>query len=135
MAESPRLLPLLDAHHAPPLFRNFSSTGKVPAGNVQPLFVSVDPERDTPEALAEYVPQFHPAILRLTGTPEQIEQTARNFAIYKERVGDPSAPDGYTVGHTSSILLFDPEVRFVRLFEHDASAEDIAGDLRARVQK
>ena len=105
------------------------------AEQVQPLFVSVDPKRDTPEALAEYVPQFHPAILGLTGTPEQIDKTASNFAIYKERIEDPVAPDGYTMGHTSSILLFDPEGRFVRLFDYNASPEDIVRDLRGRVQE
>ena len=104
------------------------------ADEVQPLFISVDPERDTPDALAEYVTQFHPSIIGLTGTPEQVDETAKSFAIYKERVEDPSAPDGYTMGHTSSILLFDPEGGFVRLFEYTASPEDIARDLEERVE-
>ena len=65
---------------------------------------------------------------------EQVDETARNFAIYKERVEDPSAPDAYTMGHTSSILLFDPEGDFVRIFEYTASPEGIARDLEERVK-
>jgi protein SCO1/2 len=103
------------------------------AADVQPLFVTVDPERDTPAALAEYVPRFHPAILGLGGTPEQIARTAETFAVYHERIEDPAAPDGYTMGHTSSILLFDPEGAFVRTYEHDRKAEEIAADLGARI--
>ena len=103
------------------------------AADVQPLFVTVDPERDSPAALAEYVPRFHPAILGLGGTPEQIARTAETFAVYRERIEDPAAPDGYTMGHTSSILLFDPEGAFVRTYEPDRKAEEIAADLAGRI--
>ena len=104
------------------------------AGGVRPLFVTVDPERDTPANLAEYAPRFHPSILGLTGTPEQIERTAKTFAIYRERIEDPAAPDGYTMGHTSSILLFDPEGAFVRIYEYDRSGAEIAADLADRME-
>ena len=103
------------------------------AGEVQPLFVTVDPERDTPAVLADYVPRFHPSILGLGGTPEQIAHTVETFAVYRERIEDPAAPDGYTMGHTSSILLFDPEGAFVRTYEPDRKAEEIAADLGARI--
>lgn len=103
------------------------------ATEVQPLFVTVDPKRDTPAALAEYVPRFHPAILGLSGTPEQIARTAETFAVYRERVENPAAPDGYTMGHTSSVLLFDAGGAFVRTYEHDRKAEEIADDLKSRI--
>ena len=103
------------------------------AQRVQPLFISVDPERDTPGVLAEYVQLFHPAILGLSASPEKLQETAENFAIFYEKVEEASAPDGYTMAHTSSILLFDPEGEFVRLFGYDASGEDIAADLRERI--
>ena len=80
------------------------------ADAVQPLFISVDGQRDSPEELAEYVPQFHPSILGLAGTPEQIEAAAGSFKIFYERVDDEAAPDGYTMGHTSQVFLFDPTV-------------------------
>jgi protein SCO1/2 len=103
------------------------------ADAVQPLFISVDSERDRPEALAEYVPQFHPSILGLSGTPEQIEAAAASFKIFYERVPEETAPDGYTMGHTSQVFLFDPEGAFVRLYGYGTPAPEITADLRARI--
>ncbi|TFL19465.1 SCO family protein [Jannaschia formosa] len=103
------------------------------ADAVQPLFISVDSERDRPEALAEYVPQFHPSILGLAGTPEQIEAAAASFKIFYERVPEEAAPDGYTMGHTSQVFLFDPEGAFVRLYGYGTPAPDITADLSARI--
>lgn len=103
------------------------------ADAVQPLFISVDSERDRPEALAEYVPHFHPSILGLSGTPEQIEAAAASFKIFYERVPEETAPDGYTMGHTSQVFLFDPEGAFVRLFGYGTPAPEITADLRARI--
>jgi protein SCO1/2 len=103
------------------------------AANVQPLFISVDSLRDRPEKLAEYVPQFHPSILGLAGTPEQIEAAARSFKIFYESVPEDTAPDGYTMGHTSQLFLFDPEGAFVRLFSYGTPASEITADLSARI--
>jgi protein SCO1/2 len=103
------------------------------ADAVQPLFISVDSERDRPEALAEYVPQFHPSILGLAGTPDQIEAAAASFKIFYERVLEETAPDGYTMGHTSQVFLFDPEGAFVRLYSYGTPAAEITADLRARI--
>jgi protein SCO1/2 len=102
-------------------------------GAVQPIFISVDSARDRPADLAAYVPQFHPAILGLSGTAEQIEAAARAFKVYHERVPDDSAPDGYTMGHTSQVLLFDPDGTFVRLYSYGTPASEITADLRARI--
>ena len=55
------------------------------------------------------------------------------FAVYRERIEDPAAPDGYTMGHTSSILLFDPEGAFVRTYGFDEPSDEIAADLGARI--
>ena len=103
------------------------------ADAVQPLFISVDSERDRPGELAEYVPQFHPSILGLAGTPEQIEAAAASFKIFYERVPEQSAPDGYTMGHTSQVFLFDPDGGFVRLYGYGTPAPEITADLRARI--
>jgi protein SCO1/2 len=103
------------------------------ADAVQPLFISVDSDRDRPEALAEYVPQFHPSILGLAGTPEQIEAAAASFKVFYERVQEETAPDGYTMGHTSQVLLFDPDGGFVRLYGYGTPAPEITADLRARI--
>ena len=100
---------------------------------VQPLFITVDPERDTPSVLANYIPQFGPSILGLSGPQEQTQQTAKAFKVYYQRNEDESAPDGYTMGHTSSFLLFDPQGEFVRIYEYDLDSSQIASDLQQRI--
>lgn len=104
------------------------------AGQVQPLFISVDPERDTPEALAEYVAAFHPKVIGLTGPTEKISETAGNFRAYFEKIDDERAPDGYTMGHTSVIYLIDPTGEFVTVYGYNDSPEQIAADLQDRME-
>ncbi len=100
---------------------------------VQPLFITVDPERDPPGVLADYVPQFGSGILGLSGSKEQIERTAKTFKIYYQKIEEASSPDGYTMGHTSSFLLFDPQGEFVRIYEYDQDPAVIVSDLRERI--
>lgn len=101
--------------------------------HVQPLFISIDPERDGPALLAEFVPQFHPTIVGLTGTPQQIEAATDSFKVYYEKIAQDGAPDGYTMGHTSQMFLFDPKGQFVRLFSYGTPAEEIVADLTGRI--
>lgn len=103
------------------------------ADKVQPIFISIDPERDTPAALAEYVPLFHPSILGLTGTPEQIAKTSDTFPIFIDRIEDAAAPDGYTMGHTSHLFLFDTQAGFADSWSYGTPAEEILTDLKERI--
>jgi len=103
------------------------------ADKVQPIFISIDPERDTPQALAEFVPLFDERIIGLTGTPEQIAATSDTFPIYFERIDDASAPDGYTMGHSSHLFLFDGQAGFVDSWPYGTTAEEILTDLRKRM--
>ena len=103
------------------------------AAEVQPIFISIDPERDTPAALAEFVPLFDAGIIGMTGTPEQIAHTAETFPIYYERIEEATAPDGYTMGHTSHLLLFDTEAGFADSWPYGTPAEEILADLRERI--
>ena len=103
------------------------------AAMVQPIFITIDPERDTPTALAEYVPLFDAGIIGLTGTSEQIAGTAETFPIYFERVEGAGDPDGYTMGHTSHLFLFDPQAGFVESWPYGTPAEEILLDLRERI--
>ena len=103
------------------------------ANKVQPIFISIDPERDTPEDLADFVPRFDAGIIGLTGTPEQIAQTAETFPIYYERIEEADAPDGYTMGHTSHLFLFDPQSGFETSWPYGTPAEEILADLRERI--
>ncbi|WP_093424103.1 SCO family protein [Tranquillimonas alkanivorans] len=100
---------------------------------VQPLFITVDPERDTPEVLANFVPRFDAGIIGLTGTPEQTARTAENFYIYYEKVEEAAAPGDYTMGHSSQLFLFGPDGGYVTSWQYGTPAEEILADLRERI--
>ena len=83
------------------------------AVSVIPLFVSIDPKRDRVEAMAEYVIVFHPAIVGLTGTEDQVAKAVRSFKAYYEKQPQKSAPNGYTMSHTSAVYLISPNGEFI----------------------
>ena len=97
---------------------------------VQGVFVSVDPERDTPEILKAYMAGFDPSFVALRGTPEQTAAVAKEFKVYYAKV--PGKTEGsYTVDHTAGSYVFDAQGR-VRLFQrYGTGAEDLAADLKA----
>jgi protein SCO1/2 len=76
---------------------------------------------------------FNAGIVGLTGTPEQIAETSETFPIFFERIEDASAPDGYTMGHTSHLFLFDPQAGFAASWPYGTSAEEILADVKARI--
>jgi protein SCO1/2 len=89
------------------------------------VFITVDPERDTPASLKEYVGQFGPTMVGLTGTAEQIAAAAKAFRVYYQKVpGKDGAP--YLMDHSSIFYVMDRNFRFVKHFTHQAKAEDIA---------
>lgn len=109
------------------------------------LFVTVDPERDTPERLKEYLAAFSPAFVGLTGSPEEIESVARAYAAYFVEIPitrvapaeeahshDSSATedaDDYLIDHTTLTHLIDRAGNLIRVYPYDAAAEDIAADI------
>ncbi len=99
------------------------------ADKVQVLMISVDPERDTPEILSAYVSAFDPRFVGLTGTPEQLSTTAKSFKAYYAKAPGPT-PDQYTMDHASSFYLIDTEGEARALISGNASADDIASDIR-----
>ena len=103
------------------------------ADNLQPIYISVDPERDNPAAVASYVSLFHPKIIGLTGTPQQIAEIKNSFPVYFEQIKDATALDGYTIGHTSHLFLFDPNAGFVDSWSYGTGAEEIVFDLKGRI--
>jgi len=88
------------------------------AEEIIPIFISVDPERDTPEQLAQYVPSFHPRLIGLTGSPEEIQSVAKAYRVYFRKVKDEKSTAEYTIDHTSIIYLMDPNGEFVAHFTH-----------------
>jgi protein SCO1/2 len=103
------------------------------AGRIQPLFISIDPERDTPMTLADFVPRFEAGIIGLTGTPDQIDRTAKSFHIFYEKIEEAAAPGGYTMGHSSQLFLFDPEGGYVTAWPYGTPAEEIVSSLREQI--
>jgi len=96
---------------------------------LQGVFVSVDPQRDTPEILKAYMASFDPSFVALRGTPEQTQAAARNFKVFYAQV--PGKTEGsYTVDHTAGTYVFDTQGR-VRLFvRYGSGAEALAHDLK-----
>lgn len=99
------------------------------AARVQVLFVTVDPARDTPEVLRQYVPYFDPSFLGLHGTPEQVAEAAREFKVYFSKHAEPGA-SGYLMDHTAATYVFDPEGRIRLFWPYGLPAVDMAHDLR-----
>lgn len=105
---------------------------KADAGNVQPLFISVDPERDRRLGLAAYTAAFHPAILGLAGTEAETQAAADSFRVFYEREADSAAPDGYAMAHTPGLFLIGPDGEWLRQFAYGTPAADILSDLQNR---
>jgi protein SCO1/2 len=99
------------------------------ADQVQMVMVSVDPERDTPEVLANYLSNFNPSFVGLTGSPDQIASAAMPFGVFYEK-HEGSAATGYLVDHTASVMVLDREGRMRLVLPFETPAEDIAADLR-----
>ena len=100
------------------------------AQRVQVMFVSVDPERDTPELLAAYVPAFDASFLGLFGDMETTVKTAKEFRVFFQKQPGKT-PTSYSVDHTAGSYVFDPQGR-VRLFvRHGDGGANLAADLMA----
>lgn len=102
------------------------------ADRIRPVFVTVDPERDTVSQLALYHESFHPSFLMLTGSPEQVREAARAYRVYYRRAESDSATD-YLMDHSSITFLMDPKGTYATHFGHDATPESMAETLRQRV--
>jgi protein SCO1 len=95
---------------------------------VRPVFITVDPERDTAEALKAYVTSFDAPILALTGSAEQIAQAAKSYRVYYAK--HPEAGGDYSMDHSSVIYVMDPQGRFTASFTHESTPEQIAERLK-----
>ncbi len=103
------------------------------AERVQPIFITIDWERDSPKVLSQYVEQFDSGIIGLTGTAKQMAAISDNFPIFFERNEEASAPGGYTMSHTSNLFLFDPQAGYSTSWPYGTSAEEILVDLQERI--
>lgn len=101
---------------------------------IQPIFISVDPERDTPEALSEYVPLFHQSLIGLTGTTEEISAVAEQYKVYfAKRESDDI--DSYLMDHLSVIFFMDTSGNYQRLFTARDKPDNIVDALKPLLKK
>jgi protein SCO1/2 len=96
---------------------------------LQVLFVTIDPERDTSELLANYVTAFDPTFLGLRGDPEATASVAKDFKVFYQKVPG-STPDTYSVDHTAGSYVFDTQGRLRLFVRHGQSADKIAADIK-----
>jgi protein SCO1/2 len=102
------------------------------AAKVVPIFITIDPERDTPAVLAAYAANFHPRLVALTGTLAQTSQAAKNYRVYYKKILDEGSA-AYLMDHSSFIYLMDPTGAYVSHYTHLTRPEEIAKSLEEQV--
>ncbi|MGH6946070.1 MAG: SCO family protein [Kiloniellales bacterium] len=102
------------------------------AAQVTPIFITVDPQRDTVAAMADYATHFHPRLRALTGSPQQVAEAARAYRVYYQKTRDPDASD-YLMDHSSFIYLMGPEGDYVSHFTFGTEPEKMAEALQRRI--
>jgi protein SCO1 len=98
-------------------------------GDIQVLFVTLDPERDTPEVLAQYVPAFDPSFLGLRGDAEATARAAREFKVFYERVAGRQG-GAYTIDHTAASYVIDRQGQLRLYVRHSQGEDDVEADIR-----
>lgn len=100
------------------------------ADRIVPLFITIDPERDTPQQMAQYVQSFSPRLIGLTGTQAEIDTVLKEYRVYARKVPDPKSGAGYTMDHSAIIYVMGPDGSYRTHFTHttdpDAMAERLA---------
>lgn len=104
--------------------------GKQPetAAKMQPLFITIDPERDTAAVMKEYVSLFHPKLVGLTGTQPQIDFVKKSYRIFAAKAGDENS-DEYTMDHSSFIYLMAPDDTLISMYSVNDSADAVYDDI------
>jgi len=100
------------------------------AAKVQPIFVTLDPQRDTPVIVTDYVASFDKRIVGLSGTPEAIAAAAAQFRVQYEAVKTGEGAEDYLIDHTGFLYLMNPEGRFVRVLAGNITGGEMADKLR-----
>jgi protein SCO1/2 len=116
-----------DLAHIGQAMRLLEKSDPALAAKVQPIFISVDPERDTPARLKEYAAAFHPRIVALTGTPQQIADAAKAYAVYYAKA--PADNGEYGMDHLRVIFLMAPDGKPIAMLPHEKDAKAIAAEV------
>lgn len=104
------------------------------AANIAPIFITVDPERDTPEVLKDYITQFHPKLVGLTGSVEQIEDAKKKYRIFAAKVQEEGMSD-YTMDHSSFIYFIGPDDNVLGVYRMDDTAQMMVADMLSNLPK
>jgi protein SCO1 len=107
--------------------RRFEASDPARAARVQPIFITVDPARDTPAVLRRYVAAFHPRLIGLTGSADEIAAVAQVYRINYERGAGPAS--GYLMNHTRIAVLYAPDGAPIAIIPHDEGPEGVAREL------
>lgn len=118
-----------DLQVAAQALRALEKSDPAAAAKVQPIFISVDPQRDTPPVIKEYVAAFHSRLIGLTGSEAEIKAVAKNYGVYFARQGDAKS-ENYLVDHSRALTLFGPKGEPVALIPTDQGVEGAAAELR-----
>lgn len=104
------------------------------ADKVQPIFITVDPETDTPAQMKKYLANFHPSIIGLTGTPQEIEAAQSAYKVYAARSADKNMPGGYNVDHSGYVYLMDKDGKYLEHFTYDAEPKKLINDIKEAIR-
>jgi cytochrome oxidase Cu insertion factor (SCO1/SenC/PrrC family) len=104
------------------------------AAKITPVFVSIDPERDTPKIIGEYVSNFDSRFVGLTGSPEQLANMARAFHVYYKKEANPKDAQNYGMDHPSILYLMGPDGKFAKHFPYTTDAKALALELKSVLQ-
>jgi protein SCO1 len=108
--------------------RKFEAEHPALGAKVQPIFISVDPERDTPKVVGEFIANFHPRLIGLTGSPDQVKAAASAFKVFYEK-GEPAKGGGYMVNHSTVTYLFGPKGEPLAILPTDQGPDAVAAEL------
>ncbi len=107
---------------------------KAQADKVQPIFITIDPARDTAQKLADYVPSFHPRLVGLTGSDADIAEVAKEYKVYYAKSEASQNATDYVMDHSSYVYLVNPDGKTIGIFSSDISADDLAKAMTTAVK-
>ena len=114
--------------------RQLDAKDPAASAKIQPIFVTVDPARDTPPVLKQFVGAFYPRLIGLTGSEAQIADVAKRFAISYRKEPAPAGASGYLMDHPRVAYLFDPSGKPIEMLPVDANADAVEADLEKWVR-
>jgi cytochrome oxidase Cu insertion factor (SCO1/SenC/PrrC family) len=116
------------------LMSNVLSKMGTMADKIQPIFITVDPARDTPKITSDYARRFGDNFIGLSGTPEQTKTAENAFKVFSNKTSDEKAADGYTMDHSGFIYLMSPKGEYISHFSADSGEQELQQGLRDAVK-